>query len=382
MSFSVRDLLILKNAEGIGNVKARIIVNNFQSLENLINASPTSFGQLSNFNEKIYYSIKKAFADSKFQKAADRQLDLAEKHDAKIISYLDDEYPENLHDVYDKPVILFYKGTLKPSDTTSLAMVGSRNVTEYGTMTALKMSEELSHKGFTIISGMATGIDTYAHQGALNAKGRTIAILGTGIDKIYPRSNVELFHKIVENGAVISDFTFGTPSLPENFPTRNRIISGITLGTIVIEAASNSGSLITARSALEQNREVFAVPGNVSSTRSNGTNQLIRDSAAKLVLSADDIIQEFKDRLVVDTEGTSVDSKRQSKSSKKNLPKAVELTEVEQNIYDALDPEGTYIDKISIETKIEIPALLTQLLLMEMNGIIKKLQGNRYVGNI
>src|SRR3989338_9654267 len=202
----------------------------------------------------------------------------------------DKEYPKNLRNIYDPPKQLYVNGTLLGQDEMAVALVGSRRATQYGLEACEKLAYELAIRGVTIVSGMARGIDSAAHRGALRAKGRTIAVLGSGHNNIYPPENEKLYHEIVRNGAVVTEFENDMPPLPENFPQRNRIISGLSLGVVVVVAARNSGALITANFALEQGRDVFALPGKVDSQTSFGTNGLIKQGA-KLVSCVDDILR-------------------------------------------------------------------------------------------
>lgn len=214
------------------------------------------------------------------------------KHNIKMININDTDYPKNLKQIYDYPIVLYYKGSFVISDM-SIAIVGSRKTTGYGAYTAKRLSYDLTIKGVQIVSGLARGIDSVAHEGCLNAGGKTVAVLGCGLDSIYPPENIKLFEDIItSDGLAISEYPPGMPPLQHNFPARNRIISGISSGVVVVEAAKRSGSLITASYALEQGREVFAVPGNIDSAYSRGTNQLIKDGA-KMVICAQDVLEEF-----------------------------------------------------------------------------------------
>ncbi len=217
---------------------------------------------------------------------------LIKKLNLNVLTRQDDEYPQNLKNILYPPIVLYVKGRLKPQDCNSIAIVGSRLASFYGLSCAEKLAGELANYGLTVVSGMARGIDTASHRGALKQNGRTIAVIGSGFNRIYPPENKGLCEEIAGSGAVISEFPIDTPPEKENFPRRNRIISGLSLGVVVVEAARNSGALITADFALEQGREVFALPGKVDSSTSFGTNELIKQGA-KLVSCVDDIIEEF-----------------------------------------------------------------------------------------
>jgi len=222
-----------------------------------------------------------------------RELELAAKEHIRIVSIFDESYPTNLKNIFSPPILLYVKGKLLTRDVAGVAMVGSRRPTPYGRLTAERLSAELAGRGITVVSGMARGIDTATHKSALKAGGRTIAVLGSGLDIIYPAENRALAEQIASSGAVISEFPMGTRPLRKNFPRRNRVISGLSLGVVVVEAAQKSGSLITAGFALDQGREVFAVPGKIDSYASKGTHSLIKQGA-KLVEDSEDIIEELR----------------------------------------------------------------------------------------
>lgn len=223
----------------------------------------------------------------------DRQLDLINKYRVKVITREDAEYPLNLKNIFDPPSVLFWRGEIKTLDELSIAIVGTRMASIYGMNMARKISIQLGEYGFTIVSGGARGIDTAAHQAILGIGGRTIAVFGCGVDVIYPSENIRLFEKILQNGALVSEFPMGTLPLRQNFPQRNRIISGLSIGVVVVEAPRRSGALITASSALEQGREVFCVPGEADSFSMKGSHQLLREGA-RLVEDVDDIIEEIQ----------------------------------------------------------------------------------------
>jgi len=225
-------------------------------------------------------------------KKIDEELELVKKYNLKVLTFQDDAYPFLLKQISDPPVVLYIKGELKAQDKLSIAIVGSRQASFYGLQCSQKFSFQLSELGFTIVSGLARGIDTWAHKGALKAGGRTIAVLGSGFSFIYPKENQELVEEISSQGAVISEFSCNTQPFAFNFPRRNRIISGLSLGVLVVEAGRRSGALITANLALEQNRQVFCIPGRVDLSTSWGTNTLIKEGA-KLVLDIPDILEEL-----------------------------------------------------------------------------------------
>ncbi|MBN3039340.1 MAG: DNA-processing protein DprA [Candidatus Omnitrophica bacterium] len=288
------------------------------------------------------------------------------KSPIKILNFADEEYPINLKYIFDPPASLNIKGSLLKEDSIAIAVVGSRRATYYGQHNAENLAFHLAAKGITIVSGLARGVDSAAHRGALKAGGRTIAVLGSGVDVIYPPENSKLAEDVARNGAVISEFPLGTPPFKQNFPRRNRIISGMSLGIVVIEAAKRSGALITANFALEQGREVFAIPGKIGSLTSQGTHSLIKDGA-KLVESVEDIIEEIESLRIYQ------DVKKQEALP---LPG---LSEEEKQIYDNITKEPSYIDDIMEKVIFSHGKLLNCLLRLEHKGLIKELPGKQFI---
>lgn len=283
----------------------------------------------------------------------------------KEISISDKGYPKNLRNIHGPPPVLYVKGGILPKDDIAVGVVGSRKASIYGLETCEKLAFELASMGVTIVSGMARGIDSAAHRGALKAGGRTLAVFGCGIDYIYPPENKSLAEKIEKSGALISEFGLGVEPMPYNFPRRNRIISGLSLGVIVVEAARNSGALITAAFALEQGREVFAVPGKINSATSAGVHQLIKDGA-KLVGSVDDIIEELHLKIeVMDV------SQNEEKSD-------IKLEEEESRIYSILSDEPKHIDDIIKESGLSSSKVSNVLLALQLRKLIKELPGKFY----
>lgn len=268
----------------------------------------------------------------------------------------DDTYPVLLAAVSDAPPLLYVKGTLTPADARALAVVGTRKATTYGRKVTERMVSVLAGHGVTIISGLAHGIDTAAHQACLQSGGRTIAVLGNGIDRVYPSENRRLAEAIAESGALVSEYPVGMPPHANNFPARNRIISGLSLGVLVVEAPANSGTLHTANSAAEQGRDVFAVPGNINSPNSHGTNRLIQDGA-KLVMHPDDILLELNiQQLTVET--------RQS------VEQVAPENELERQLLGLLQHEPMHVDDIAIQTGMDIQHVSATLLMMKLKGLV------------
>ena len=306
-------------------------------------------------------------------KDVEKQLRLLAQHNARLITYHSQEYPAMLRQLEEAPVSLYIRGTIKEEDRFAIALVGSRKATPYGKTMTERLSSALAESGFTIVSGMARGIDTSAHTGSLASGGRTIAVLGSGLDKFYPPENRGLMERIASSGYVVSEFPFGTMPNRENFPRRNRVISGLSFGVVVVEAALGSGALITAGSALEQNREVFAVPGNVTSPNSAGTNELIK-KGAKLIQNADDVIEELAPMLKGFVKADAM--KRIQGTGFPRTP--VQLTDEDRKVCDILTGEPTHIDVLSRGLSLPPAKTLSLLLNLELKGIVKQAEGKRF----
>jgi len=284
---------------------------------------------------------------------------------AEILTDFDDDYPEALKSIDDRPMILYVRGSLKKEDAVAIGIVGSRKATSYGKWACEKISGDLAGLGVTIVSGMASGIDTYAHRAALDSEGRTIAVLGCGVDVVYPQKNKTLYEEISSNGAVISEFPLGTQPLPYHFPMRNRIISGLSLGIAVIEAQEKSGSLITASYAASQGKDVFAVPGNINSLYSSGTNLLIKDGA-KPLLTTEDIIEEIP---VLRSNSRKMFNKGHEK---------IPLSETEKKVLGVLQEGPLHSDIIALRTGLDISTVLGTLMILEMKETIKELSSRTF----
>ncbi|MDO8535481.1 MAG: DNA-processing protein DprA [Candidatus Omnitrophota bacterium] len=294
------------------------------------------------------------------------------------ITVNDAEYPKILKTLHSPPKALYVNGSFKEEDDFSVAIVGSRRASRYGIEMGEKLGYDLALRGITVVSGMARGIDSAAHRGALKAKGRTIAVMGSGHDHIYPDENKDLYKKIAESGAVISEFENDISPLPRNFPIRNRIISGLSLGIVVVEAAKNSGALITADFALEQGREIFAVPGKISSLTSEGTHELIKDGA-KLVQGADDIIEELGLTEIEPEEGSKKEIREEKISKKTTRYVYNSLTVDERKVYKILSDDPLYIDDVVKEASVEPNKASKVLLALELKHLIKELPGKQFV---
>lgn len=367
--------LALKKVDGVGNVTFAALVEAFGSPAGVFAASFDSLKVVPGIGDKTARQIK-AFCD---WTAVDKELTQARQDHVSIVTYKDPCYPSRLLNIYDFPPLLYVKGTLN-NDDIPVAVVGSRQASTYGKFTTERLCRELAMKGITIVSGMARGIDSSAHSGALAGHGRTIAVLGSGLDVIYPPENETLFQKIATHGAVVSEFPLGTPPNAPNFPTRNRIISGISLGVVVIEAGNKSGSLITARIALEQGREVFAVPGAIDSPGSRGTHRLLKEGA-KLIEGVDDIIDEILPQLLGGSLMPMKLNTPDRPTTEKPLPKACpdSLSEKEQRIFTILSSKPLGVNDIVRGTDLPVQEIATVLLQLEINGFIRQMPGNRYI---
>jgi DNA processing protein len=287
----------------------------------------------------------------------------------RIITEQEQEYPRALLEIVDPPGVLFLRGSLRPTDALAIAIVGTRHATAYGKQQAERLAGGLARAGMTVVSGLARGIDAAAHRGALQAGGRTLAVLGSGVSNIYPPEHVELAGQVVAGGALLSESPPESPPLPGAFPQRNRIITGMSLGVIVVEAAQRSGALISARHAMEQGREVFAVPGRVDSRVSGGCHRLIRDGA-KLVESVDDVLEEL---------GPMVEAAPQPDGSQVRRPAELQLNEVERKVLDQIDTAPTDIDTIMTAADLPVPRVLATLSVLEMKRLIRRVSGNQVI---
>ena len=363
----------------IGSARLKKLLEFFGKPENILKASCEKLMGVSGIGKEIARKVT-----SLKEEDIDEDIDLAKKYNLKIITVDDEEYPENLKQFYDPPIVLYVKGERTGKDKLSVAIVGSRRASFYGLSCAEKFASDLSERNFTIVSGLARGIDTSAHKGALKQGGRTIAVIGSGFRHLYPQENKELAEEISRCGAVISEFPINAKPLSQNFPRRNRVISGLSLGVLVVEAARNSGALITADCALEQGRDVFALPGKIDSGNSFGTNGLIKQGA-KLVSCADDIIEEFNipmalvngSQTMVSRPITANLNKREIKDT--NLDSNVCLSGNESLLYNLISKQPVLLDEIAEKTNMSISAISDMLLRLQMKKVIRQLPGKQFV---
>lgn len=355
--------------EGIGPIRARSLVEFFGAAPAVLSASKSQLLQVRNIGDET------AAAISNWEKTVDLAGEMKRLADfgCRVVIQSDEEYPASLREIYDPPLVLYVKGSLSPKDKNAIALVGSRQTTHYGIETARKLAYQLAYVGVTVVSGGARGIDTAAHQGALAAKGRTVCVLGTGINIVFPPENKELFERIAENGAVVSQFPFNRNGDKQSFAIRNRIVAGMTLGTVVVEADLNSGALITSNFAIEYGRQVFAVPGRIDSPRSKGCHDLIK-KGAKLCEGAEDILSEFEYLFPA--------SNRPPSAGETGVLPALELSENEQRVLDTLrKDDDTSIDEVIRKSGLPSSAVSVALLSLEMKRVVKQLPGKLFVRN-
>jgi DNA processing protein len=355
----------LKSVPGIGNHLMKRLIDRFQSPEAVLQADLQALSQIEGLTRRQAEKLKR----HRLPAQAEAELAKIQRSEFEVITYLDPQYPRLLREIADPPPLLYLYGQIEP-DAGYVAMVGSRNATGYGIETTLNLSADLANLGLTIVSGMALGIDTAAHEGALRSSGRTVAVLGSGLDQVYPAANRRLFHRIAETGAVVTEFAMNARPEAHHFPLRNRIISGMSLGVVVVEASTKSGSLITARLANEQNREVFAVPGSIQSFKSTGTHTLIK-TGAKLVENARDVIEEIMPRL----KAAPPDRVLNQQPDPARNP---HLTEKESEVLKGLAVYPVHIDELQQRLSISGSELLGVLLTLELKGVVRQLPGKYF----
>jgi DNA processing protein len=375
-SDNIRNWLLLVRAQGVGPVIFARLLKQFGSVESARGASASALAKVEGVGTKTAEEICRT--RDKFD--VEKEIALAERIGVWIINIEDERYPVLLKKIYDPPPVLYIKGTLAKSDSLAVAIVGSRRCSYYGSEQASRFAHLLAAAGFTIVSGMARGIDSAAHSGALSAGGRTFAVQGCGLAKIFPPENKQLFEKISQSGACISELSLEFEPLGENFPPRNRIIAGLSLATIVIEASPRSGALITAKAALENSREVMATPGRIDSPLSKGPHSLIKQGA-KLVETVEDVIETLE-YLQNDFKEFVSESVKQS-VQKAQMPlfdvTQLKLTEAEKKIFDCLDTEPVHIEQIINQTDIAAGKANAALVSLRLKGIAKQLPGAYFV---
>ena len=361
-------LLVLNAIPGVGNANIRKLLEYYGSAHKILSLTENDLVADQVVSPKLAAAIAR-FPQEQF--LAEELARIAE-HDVRVLTFNDEEYPASLRVIADSPIVLYVKGRLPENLSLSLALVGSRGASLYGMSIAEQWSARLAEVGFTIVSGMARGIDTSAHAGALNANGQTVAVLGCGLSTVYPPENEELFAKIAASGAVISEFPMTMPPMAHNFPRRNRIISGLSMGVIVVEAAAKSGALITADFALEQGREVYAVPGKVDSPTSKGVHGLIKQGA-KLVSCVEDILEDIHPQLLQEVHGNVVPPEIKE-------PVALgSLSESEQQVYGFISDRPVHIDQLIDRCGTDALRVTVVLSCLELKHLVKQLPGKLFV---
>lgn len=368
-------LYYLTQVDGLGPVRIKRLLDVFKKAENILKAETKMIEEVNGFSKKTVQSIFNIWKhENELKNNYDILCEKSEKMNISVLQYTDDLYPELLRNIYDPPLILYYKGKYEQDDfenlNNSLAIVGTRKPTDYGKKMAEKFASELSSVGISIVSGFARGIDTIAHRSVLENQnlGKTYAVFGNGVDVIYPPENKKLYDGLISVSCAFSEYQVSEKPDAVNFPSRNRIISGMTNGVIIIESGTEGGALITAHFALDQSREVFAVPGYVTSKLSSGTNYLIKKSFAKLVENIDDVLEEVSHKIKSNKDNAS----RQQKDISK-----ISLSENERIIYENVSksPTPLHIDDISEKTELNISDCLVNLLNLEFKGLVKQLPG-------
>ena len=368
MFFDPFDTVRVSLLPNIGAHRGRLLLQKFGDFRGIATASFRELISIDSIDVTIAKSIASATKDKEFifdiEKTIESNKRLMEQRNIQLVTFFDPEYPQQLKRVYDSPIFLFRSGDYSPADERAVAIVGTRTPSEYGRDAAASLARSLAGHGITIVSGLAMGIDTVAHQSALQSNGRTIAVLGSGIANIYPSANANLAGSIPGNGCLFSEFALRAKPDAQNFPRRNRIISGLSMAVVVVESRLTGGSIITAEFAFDQNREVFAVPGSIFSPRSEGCHLLFKRGMARPITSAQDIFDELPVLAASDTKKPGL---------------SIQLTLTEQAILDALTPEPIHIDGLAAATSLSTSELLVHLLRLEFSGLIRQLPGKHFI---
>ena len=401
-SEETKSLVHLSIIPGVGYQTIQRLLVAFGSAQRALDATLEELTQV----EGLSPNVGQRLVRGKSRVSVDQELELIEAHNCHLVAINDSAYPMLLKEIADPPPLLYVRGELGQPDAPSITVVGTRSPTNYGKTISRQLSQQLAENGVTVISGFARGIDTCAHQGALQANGRTIAVLGNGLSQIYPDENKDLADEIVKSGALISEFSMSVPPFPKNFPRRNRLVSGMSSGTVVVEASVRSGSLITARHAAEQGREVFAVPGQIFSNQSRGSHQLI-NQGAKLINAIDDIWEAFPDRRLTPTLtsspaqlplDSSVSSRGRANSNlfvevpaqdtsigsmgtpavKPTIQSIPDLSADERAVLEAIDVPCSHIDQIARTASLPMNKVSSTLVMLELKGIVQQMPGKQF----
>jgi len=357
----------LRRVPGLGPRRFRNLLEFFGSAEKIWQAQEKELAQVPGLGPQL----QKNLLECRARLDLDKEVERIKRCGVKVVTWEDESYPLALRNIYDPPPILFVKGDL-PAEMQAVAIVGTRRPTPYGKTVARELARQLSSAGWWVISGLARGIDSCAHQGALECSGKTVAVLGCGIDVVYPRENLSLYRQIEKTGALVTEFPLGTPPEAGNFPARNRIISALARGVVVVEAAESSGALITANFALEQGRDVFAVPGPITSRLSRGPHSLLKEGA-KLVENAGDILEEY---------GIEWEEAEKADRRKKNEEAPPDFSEAERSIMGQLSLEPVAAEELTAKTGLSAAEVNASLALLEIKGKVKKLPGGWYILNL
>ncbi len=363
-------LLVLNAVPGIGNARIRALLEHYGCALGVLSLKAKDPALDPILSSKV--------ADTMFSFPKDHFLEqerrFMEEHSVRVVTFHDADYPQGLQKIPDAPAVLYVKGCLPENLPLSVALVGSRRASVYGTSVADQFAFRLAEFGIVIISGMARGVDTAAHRGALRARGKTVAVLGCGLNQAYPPENEDLMEEITTAGAVLSEFPMAALPLPHNFPRRNRIISGLSRGVIVVEAAEKSGALITADFALEQGREVYAVPGKVDSPTSRGVHGLIKQGA-KLVTCVEDVLEDLLPQLRADAPPCGHSQKDRTIQA----GEATGLSEKEQLVYQHITDRPVHVDQLSQRCGVDVSSMTSVLLRLELKHLVKQLPGRQFV---
>jgi len=385
-----RDWLALALTPGVGSTRMVKLLARFHSPAAVLRASEAELAEV------IGPTLAQRLRASRDAADVETQLEQMRAYEAWLLTLDDERYPLSLAEIYDPPTVLWGRGALMETDRYAVALVGTRHASEYGCRVARQLAEALAARGICVVSGLAAGIDTAAHEGALAAGGRTLAVLGNGVDVVFPAENAALMHRIIQSGAVLSPFPMGVKGFRGNFPVRNRIISGLSLGVVVVEAPPGSGALLTARDAAEQGREVFAVPGSVFQRGSRGPHLLLKEGA-KLVESVEDILVELElpaamrasERSSAPAEPEAVQPGLFDAVEVKAVPARAAtpapapvsrpaLSGVENAVLESLSHEGSFVDEIALVCRIPVSEALSTLTMLELKGLARQLSGKRF----
>lgn len=358
-SIQLKYWVAFSRIKGIGRARFKLLERGFDSVADAWGASEAQLRAAGLDRRSV-----RAIVSGRSAVNPDAEMDRLQRAGVRALTWHDDEYPPRLKQIYDLPPLLYIKGSLAPEDESSIAVVGTRKPSPYGRQVAERLVRDIAASGVAIVSGLARGVDGIAHAAALDAANRTIAVLGSGLDVIYPPEHRNLAERIANSGAIISEHPLGAKPDSRNFPRRNRIMSGMTLGTLVIEAGEKSGALITAKQALEENREVFAVPGNVFAPSSAGANRLIRQSGAKLVAKSEDVLEELNLKVV-------------SQQIQMTALFPEDESETELLRYITFDP--VHIDEVCRSSGKPAPDVSSALAMMELKGLVKQVGGMNYI---